>query len=561
MLRRLLCIAVAVVMLVSVIGCAKQPEASQEVRKELIIGILQEPDRLNPLFLQMVSAAQVVRGPVALYLFQPDDKGGFEPTLVKETPTVENQGIKLLPDGKMEVVYKLREGLKWSDGKEITAQDYVFTHQLIMDPALPIPSRTLHSDMEKVEAVDKYSIRVVYKTVQPFPAHWWHLIVPEHYYKPIYDEYKNSGAPDYGVKFAADKRLNVGYVTNGPYVVKEWTPGDKIVLERNPNYNVSAPPKIDTVIFKILADAGSLKANLLSGDVHMCAEVGLPLTMVIEGESKGEFANHNVLYTPTFSFYHLQMVLDKPPLNDVRVRQALLTAIDREGIARQLFGGKLKVAHTWYPPGHYAYTEDVPKYPYDPEKARELLADAGWKAGKDGKLYKGNTPLAIKLMAVSGDLLYEQLEQLIAKYWSDVGIEVKIENQPAKVFFGETFKKVDEAGCILLWSWTLDYENLGKQWRTEEIPTAENNWVGQNFCNWSNQENDRLLDLAKVELDQTKRAQILAEQQKLWTTELPDLPLFYRVKATVVPKNLSGVSPAPFGYVGWNIATWEWQGK
>ncbi|HHY95804.1 MAG TPA: peptide ABC transporter substrate-binding protein [Firmicutes bacterium] len=556
MLRRIVYVVMTLMLVMAVVGCSK-PKA--EGPRELVIGTLQEPDRLSPLFLQMVSAAQVVRGPVALYLFQMDDKGGFEPTLLKETPSEENGGIKLLPGGKMEVSYRLREGLKWSDGKEITAEDYVFTHKLIMDLALPVPSRTLHSDMETVEATDKYTIKVVYRAVQPFPCHWWHLILPKHYYEPIYEEYKNSGAPDYGVKFAADKRVNVGYVTNGPYIVKEWTPGDKVVLERNPNYNVSATPKIGTVIFKILPDAGALKANILAGTVHMAAEAGLPLTMIIEGESKGEFSNRTVMYTPTFSFYHLQMVLDKPPLNDATVRRALLTAIDREAIAKQLFGGKLKVADTWYPPGHYAYTEDVAKYPYDLEKAKKLLSDAGWKTGKDGKLYKGDTPLSIKLIAVSGDLLYEQLEQLIAGYWSDVGVQVTIENEPAKAFFGETFKKVDEPGAVLLWSWSLDYENLGKQWLTEEIPTAENNWVGQNFCNWSNPENDRLLEMAKAELDQGKRAEVLAQQQLLWTTELPDLPLLYRVKVTIVPKNLSGVSPAPFGYIGWNIAQWAWQ--
>lgn len=546
--------------LASSLAVAQAQGRTGAATNSVTIGMTQEPDSLNPLFRQTAAAGQVIFGFTHLNLFMNNPAGGFDPVLLERTPTVENGDIVILPDGRQQIDYRLRRGLRWSDGVEITAEDYVFTYQLMMDPNLPIPSRTLQSNMASVEAVDSHTIRIVYENPEPFPTHWWHFIVPKHYYEPIYEEYKATGAIDYGQRFAKDERIAVKPVGNGPFVVDEWVSGDYIRLRRNPYYNVTDGPHLDSVVFRIIPDSNTLRTNLLTGAVDMVAEVGLSLDMVLSLQQRNELPNHEIEFIPTFSFYHLQMVLEEPPFNDRRVRQAALHAIDREAISQALFAGRQPVAHTWYPPGHYAFTEDVRKYDYNPDEARRLLREAGYTPDAAGMLRdaQGN-PLRVKLITVAGDRIYEQMQQIILAYWRDVGIDATGDSQPAPVFFGETFMKVDEPGTVLLWSWTLDYENLGKQWRSDEIPRAENNYAGQNFARWSHPRNDELLDRARVTLDEAERAAILREQQLLWTEELPDLPLLYRVKTLIRPKNLRGVEMGEFGFLGTRSAGWKWE--
>src|SRR5262249_18417820 len=149
-----------------------------------------------------------------------------------------------------------------------------------------------------------------------------------------------------------------------------------------------------------------------------------------------------VLTKPGLFYEHLAPNLDNPILADTRVRQALLYGLDRAGINEAMFGGKQPVADTIVHPLDWAHTDDVPKYPYDPARARALLEEAGWHPGSDGirRNARGDR-LSLDLATTSGNRTRELLEQVMQSEWRDIGIEVHLRNQPARVLFGETLRK------------------------------------------------------------------------------------------------------------------------
>jgi peptide/nickel transport system substrate-binding protein len=233
-----------------------------------------------------------------------------------------------------------------------------------------------------------------------------------------------------------------------------------------------------------------------------------------------------------------------PLLADVRVRRALLYAADRKTMAAKLFNGMQPVADSFIMPLAPNYSSDVPHYPHDLAKAKALLAEAGFTPGPDGicRNKKGER-LSFPLQTTAGLRLRELEEEVLQSNWRQACIEVTIKNEPARTFFGETLKKRQYSG-LALFGWVSSVNSSPRQMlATESIPTAANGYAGSNSTGYSNPRMDALIIEAETELDLEKWLTAWAEMQKIYATELPVLPLFFRSEPHVIPRWLAGYEP------------------
>jgi peptide/nickel transport system substrate-binding protein len=348
----------------------------------------------------------------------------------------------------------------------------------------------------------------------------------------------------------AQYRLRTLYATdptnpglyNGPYRVSAIGSGAYITLEPNPHW--AGPfPHFKRITVRTIENTAALEANLLSGTIDMVAgEVGLPLDEALAFEKRhgGDFA---FLYKPGLTFEHVDCNLDNPILADRRVRQALVLGLDRQTMVKTLFAGRQAVADSFVEPQDAGFTEDVPHYGYDPARAKQLLEDAGWHAQPDGTR-KGpdGTPLSLKLATTAGNRSRELVEQVLQSQWKQIGVDIRIHNEPARVLFGETLR--DRKFDLAMYAWISAPENAPRSiFRSDEVPSAANAHAGENLGDYKNPDMDRIIDALETELDKDKRKALWAAAQRLYATDLPSLPLFFRSDAFVLPKWLAGLRP------------------
>jgi peptide/nickel transport system substrate-binding protein len=299
----------------------------------------------------------------------------------------------------------------------------------------------------------------------------------------------------------------------------------------------------------VIENTAALEANLLSGSIDMIAgELGLTIDQALAFE-KRHGDQFRIVYEPGLVYEHIDLNLDNPILTDVRVRRALIMSLDREALSQQLFEGRQPVAHTSVNPLDWVHSKDVPRYQEDLEAAAALLDEAGWDQIKGGVRHNAaGEPLTLELMSTAGNRTRELVEQVLQSQWQRLGIDVRIRNEPARVFFGETTGK-RKFSAMAMFAWISSPENVPRSTlHSEEIPTEANGWAGQNYTGYSNPEMDRLIDAIELELDRGKREQMWHRLQKMYAEDLPALPLYFRANPHVWPHWLEGVTPTGHQY-------------
>ncbi len=236
-------------------------------------------------------------------------------------------------------------------------------------------------------------------------------------------------------------------------------------------------------------------------------------------------------------------------LADLRVRRALAWAIDREALSAQLFDGKQPVAHSQTNPLDRVYYADVPKYAHDPARAAALLAEAGWTPGPDGiRVNAAGAPLRLELMTTAGNKTRELVQQVLQSQWREVGIDVRIRNEPARVFFGETVRK-RKFTAMAMYAWISSPENVPRSTlHSDEIPTGDNGWSGQNNPGFRNAEMDKVIDDLEVVCEPEPNQALWNRMQSIYAEELPAIPLYFRANAYILPQWLGGVMPTGHQY-------------
>ncbi|MCH7793917.1 MAG: peptide ABC transporter substrate-binding protein [Proteobacteria bacterium] len=531
--------------------------AASVLAAELRIGMTQFPSTLNPLIDSMLAKSYVLamtRRPFTIY----DQNWELVCMLCTELPTIENGLAKPedLPDGKrgIAVTYTIQPGATWGDGKPVTSADVVFTWQVGRHPKSGVSDLESFRRVLSIDVIDDKTFTLHVDRIEftynamPFP------VLPAHIERAIFEadpeSYRNRTAFD-----ADPTNPGLGF---GPYRVVELVTGARIVLEPNPTW-WGAKPAFDRVTIRVIEKTTALEANLLSGAIDMIAgELGLTLDQALAFE-KRHGARFDITYKSGLIYEHLDLNLDNPILADKRVRKALVHALDRETLSERLFAGRQPVAHSSVSPLDWIYDPDVPTYPYDPDRAKALLDEAGWSVIEKGIRHNAaGQRLTLELMTTAGNRSRELVEQVLQSQWRQVGIDVRIRNEQARVFFGETVSKRKFTGAAMF-AWLSAPESVPRTTlRSDQIPTADNNWSGQNYTGFNNAGMDDLIDRIEVELDRGARKQLWGRLQRLYAEELPVIPLYWRANAYILPKWLEGVRPT--GHLG-TTTLWieEWR--
>jgi peptide/nickel transport system substrate-binding protein len=320
------------------------------------------------------------------------------------------------------------------------------------------------------------------------------------------------------------------------------------VLEPNPHWT-GERPGFRRIVLRTIENTAALAANLESGDIDMAPGDAPALTIdQVLALQKKDPARFAFVSKPSLTYEHIDLQIDNPILADIRVRRALLHAIDRPLLVRKLFDDQQKVAATWVNPLDPNFTADTATYAYDPARARALLAEAGWQPGPDGICRNAQGGLlSLEIASTAGNKLRELTEQVLQSQWKAVCIAVIIRNEPARSLFGETIKKRLFTGMSMYaWSSVVN-ESPRKTLHSAQIPTAANNYGGANYIAMNDPKLDSDIDAADAELDPAKRRAIWADMQRLYADQLRVLPLFFRAEAYVLPVWLRGFAATGHG--------------
>ncbi|PID56051.1 ABC transporter substrate-binding protein [candidate division KSB3 bacterium] len=544
-------VLVLIVLTIAALSCASAGSAENVVT----IGIYQEPETLN-MHLGLQTVVTAVVKPAVEYLIDVDDQGRYFPVLAKEVPTVENGGVSA--DG-LTITYKLREDVVWQDGAPFTAEDVKFTWEAIMNEKNLVKSRTGYEQIESIATPDPYTVVVKYKEYfAPYLTRFY-AVLPKHILGDL---------PD--INNAPYNRMPI---VTGPFMFTEWKSGDYILLEKNPKYRDADSVKLDKIYFKIIPSREVGIAQLKAGDIDAVWDLVEAQIPQMEKDPAIELCLGNALVSERLL---LNLSSSEPPnngnpdfphpiLGDLKVRQAIQYAIDKQLIVDKLLYGKAKVNTSDIPDG-WAHNPDLAMSAYDPEKAVTLLEEAGWTVGNDGIREKDGVKMRLKITTTTGNKLREQVEQVLVAMLKKVGIELYIENVPSSVLFGSWSNNADrKKGRYDMLMYTTGpgidpHEHFYGYYHSTMIPTEANHGSGYNYTRHRDQELDRYLDLAAAAPNMEERADAYRKAQARLTQILPQIYLYRRVNVDAFRSRVKGWTPNGYGIVDavftWDAAKW-----
>ncbi|SMC74550.1 peptide ABC transporter substrate-binding protein [Sporomusa malonica] len=539
MMRKFIILFLIVIAVVTV-GCSQREETPSPEKKNVAIqqggqlkyGSLQEPNTLNPLLSDLLATAEVGKL-VFSGLLITGDKGEWLPDLAVDVPTTANGGVS--PDG-LTVTYRLRPGVMWHDGTPFTAEDVKFTWQLIMNRKVNIVSRDGYDRISSIDTPDKQTVIVKFREYYAPYLTLFTTILPKH---------KLESAGD--INKASFNRAPIG---TGPFKFKEWQIAEAITFEANPGY-YRGKPRLDSIVYKVIPDPNLLLTQLKAGEVDIVSSIGfsyLDQVKAIDGM--------RTVITSTMVWEHMDFNLDNPLFQDVRVRKAITSTIDRQAIVSSVLKGAASPAYGDQSPLSWAYNPMQQPPARDINAARDLLAQAGWQPGPDGVLTKDNKKLAFSLATPTGNKQREQTAQKIAEQLKEIGILVEVRPIDAPLFFSDVLKNRRFETAVYAWVAGVDPDNLNL-WHSRKIPSRANAYDGQNYPGWRNQEVDKLIELGVRTIDITARKDIYFRIQDFIREDCPVVPLYFRGNIDVVKVSVTNYqpNPTPSGNL-WNA--WQW---
>jgi peptide/nickel transport system substrate-binding protein len=525
------------------LGLGLAPADGRAARTELVIGITQFPSTLHPNIDSMAAKSYVLgmaQRPFTAY----DAEWQLICMLCTELPTIENELAVIEPqeDGSdgIALTYTIQPDATWGDGVPVTTDDVLFTYQVGAHPQSGVGAAELYRRITGIDVVDaKTFVMHVDRVTFEYNAINDFRVLPAHLERPVFE----TDPVSYRNRTLFDTAPTNPGLYFGPYRVAEVSSGAFIVLEPNPTW-WGPPPHFQRIVVKVIENTAALEANLLSGSIDMIAgELGLTIDQALAFE-KRHGARFQIVYESGLVYEHIDLNLDNPVLADPKVRQALILGLDREALSQQLFDGRQPVAHTSVSPLDWVHAEDIPHYVEDLPAAAALLDEAGWSQMRGGMRHNAaGERLTLELMTTAGNRTRELVQQVLQSQWQRLGIEVRIRNEPARVFFGETVSKRQFTG-MAMFAWISSPENVPRTTlHSEEIPSAANGWSGQNYTGFANAEMDQLIEAIEVELDRDRRKQLWHRLQQIYASELPVLPLYFRANPHIWPLWLEGVQP------------------
>jgi peptide/nickel transport system substrate-binding protein len=529
-------------------------------RDTVVIGLDREPDTLNTIFSCCGQSPGADEMQVHSTLFIRDvigsSSGIFVPQGVEGLPNVRDGTWRFKGEG-VALTWRLRPR-RWHDGPAVTCADYVFSHQVIRRAFPGLAAFNVVTSVSCPAGPGGRDILVTHKSRSawasagilffggiPLPGP-----IPRHKLEEVFRR-----NPE-GLRRAAYGNDSKETVGDGAYRLTEWRRGVSITVEAVDPPTILGRPKVRRIIWRFM-DRQALRAALLAGTIDAIGI--LPLSpaeaLSLEGEGRGRI---RVLFEPGAFWEHIDFNLDNPLLRDVRIRRAIAHAVNRTEIAQRVGQGKYLAAHAHVPLGHPAFTTAAARYPYDPARARSLLAAAGFTPGPDGVVRNAaGERLALQLNTTTGIAERELVEEIVQQQLRQVGIDVMIENFPSRIFFSNLFMRRYKA--LALFAWSVSPRLICALFRSGSVPREETGWSGVNFSGYRSAEFDRACDIAEGEMDAAARNGLLREAVKVWTRDLPALPLYFIPNIAAAKVGLGNFRPW-WGATGtWNAHEWYWR--
>lgn len=441
------------------------------------------------------------------------------------------QELEIRDDGKS-IYIKLKPGIKWFDGQELTADDVLFTYEMMIDPQTPTAYAQDYLAIEEFRIIDRYSFEVIYK--QPFARSlvtWALPILPRHVLE----------GEDY---------LNTPYsrepVGAGAYRLHRWDAGRQLILRANEDY-FEGRPNIDEIVYRIVPDLATTFLELQSGNLDMMNLTPQQyLFQTVDEYWKDNFQKFSYLAS---GYTYLGYNLEHPFFSDIRVRQALAHAVDKEEIVKGVLLGQGVTAIGPYVPGTWVHNDEIVDYPYDPELALEILMEQGWGMNRQGILEKNGVPFEFTILTNQGNDLRIRTATILQYRLAQVGIQVHIRTVEWATFIKEFVNKGRFDAVLLAWNTPQD-PDMYNVWHSSQ--TVEN---GLNFIGYRNDRVDELLEKGRGSFDQAERKKAYEEIQEILHNEQPYLFLFVPKSLPVFHSRFKGIEPAPAGIMH-NFRQW-----
>lgn len=511
-----------------------------------------------------IEAASLVLEPLARF----DETGELVPFLAEEIPTLENGGIS---EDLTTITWKLKDGLLWSDGTDVTAEDAVFTWKYCTNPEGGCAQLPYFDDVTNVEAVDPQTIRITFGVPKPYP------------YSPLVGAQSPliqaaQFADCLGANAPACTDANTKPIGTGPFTVTDFKANDVVVLEANPNFREADKPAFQSLVLKGGGDAASAARSVLETgefDYAWNAQVEPEILEQMAASGRGEVIS---AFGTLVERIHVNQTDPDPSLGDERstaahphpfltdpnVVKALSLAIDRPILVETGYGASGQVTCNLVPapepinsPNNSACeTQDI-------DEANRLLDEAGWTRGSDGVREKDGMRLSV-LYQTSANSVRQSAQALIKQWWEEIGVETELRNIDAGVFFGadpgspDTLQKfyADVEMYANNFEGTDAEKYLG-DWVCSEAPSPSNQWQGGNTSRFCSEAYDALHAKLGETAEPAEREAITIELNDMIANSPSFIPLIHRGRVSVKADTLEGVLLNPYDSELWNVADWS----
>lgn len=504
----------------------------------LRIAIQQDLKNLNPLLNSNTTDVLVAR-----LMFEPlvsaDDRGNTVPMLAQTVPTLENRGISA--DG-LTVTYHLRRNAYWTDGVPVTARDVKWSWQAIMNPNNDVISRHGYDEIRSIDTPDPYTVVVHLKekfspfvntffgeSDQPYP------VAPAH----VLDKYPNINE----IPFNSEPT-----VTDGPFRFGEWSHGDHITLLRNDRFFMGKPG-LSRIELKIVPDENTSVNLLRTHAIDWIYQASIETYPQVS-----QIPDTRIVWVNVNGYEDIQLNDARPFLGDVRVRQAIAYALDKQQLIQTLTYGQQHEATEDIPDWMWAYDPNVQSYPHDVAKARALLEEAGWSPGPDGIMRKDGQPLVLVEVTNNSNVTRRKESVIVQAQLRQAGIEMQVRYFPGDVLFAPA----GEGGILQLgrfdislagWYAGVDPDD-SSQYMCKNFPPG-----GYNYDRYCSSAMDAAETMALTHYDIATRKKAYARTQQLLHDDVPELFVYWYRMMQPISVDFKGFDPNPV-QEAWNA--WQW---
>ncbi len=521
--------------------------ASAQDSKAVTIVYDQEFDNLNPIYTNMFFVA-ITRDLYLAPAWNFDQDLNPNPVLVTEIPSAENGGLS--EDGTT-ITLSLRDDIVWSDGEPITSADFLFTYDMVMEPANLVNSTYPYDLITSVETPDATTVVINFdEPFAPWLATLFTFVLPEHVLAPVFEADGTLQNADW------NRAPTVG---SGPFVFTQWEVGSFARFDRNENY-FDDTAILDTVLIRFVPDSETLLATLLNGEADLATFISYSDVPALEDAG----------FTPQIvnSGYNEQWLLNMreglghPALQDVRVREALVRGFDRFAITNDLLNGLTYPASGFWEGSPYD-NPDIAAPEYDPVRAAELLDEAGWVDSdgdgiRDKEIDGELVPLVLTYITNTRQIRVD-VQAVVQQAYADLGIGVELVNYPSDQFFNA----YAQGGPTAIGDFDISEYSTNSAFPDPDTPVfycdsvpSDENPEGDNYRGYCNEEVDALFHEQASTTDTARRIEIFHEIDRILNEEYIWIGIWYDPDLWVVAGNLEGTAvngATPM----WNANEWD----